>query len=172
MNLLEIVATLVAILAAVVTAYLGIYKFINERRKTKVHLEVIPLSVLERNGITIISWTKDTFNSDELFGIKIVNLSSFDITVDEVGFLLSEGNKMKPIRNIELLPKKLGSRESVTIDCDLEGDNPIPLSDVSLIKEAYAKTACGHTATGKSKALDELIEYGKLVAKNNLNKRL
>jgi hypothetical protein len=165
-DLKEIKEIIVA-LAAFVGMGLGVYNFLNERRKTKVHLRVTPLSVLEKYENSIKT-SENTFNPNvktRLFGIEIVNLSSFDVTIDSIGFLPSKGNDIITIITPIILssnkefPRKLEPRESVTIYSNL--DALIHFDSAYLIKTAFAKTACGHRATGKSKALDELVKFCK-----------
>jgi hypothetical protein len=92
------------------------------------------------------------------FYVAVTNLSSFPITVDNVGFLyrgtkergvlvrytLSDGGK---------LPRRLEPRSSVSVYCDI----PDSLRGHP-VKCAYALTACGVTCTGTSKALKKVVE--------------
>jgi len=94
------------------------------------------------------------------FGIEIVNLSGFAVTVTDVGFTYSwRGIKagrqsiIQPIlRDGKPWPRRLESRESVSTLF-----NPRELLVHSKrIRKAYASTACGEVAYGTSPALKQL----------------
>jgi hypothetical protein len=96
------------------------------------------------------------------FYVGVTNLSSFPITVDNVGFLyrgtkqrgalvrytLSDGGK---------LPRHLESRSSVSVYCDI----PEPLRGHP-VKCAYALTTCGVTCTGTSPALRKVVRESRM----------
>ena len=91
------------------------------------------------------------------FCIEVTNLSSFAITVEEVGVLFngtdSRGAYVQPV----LLdggpwPRRLEPRTSVTV----YGEPPSGSQQGHSLKCAYARTACGVLARGTSPAFKQL----------------
>ena len=83
--------------------------------------------------------------------IEVVNLSAFPVTVTEIGYMLSNRRRVvirKPLMgDTKPLPRRLEPREGFTAYVvDFTG---VP----SDIERAYARTACGETRFGDSKAL-------------------
>lgn len=90
--------------------------------------------------------------------IEITNLSTFALTVAEVGLLYQGTDKRGALihhmlNNGERLPKRLEPRSSVSVYAHPSAlDGPSPS-----IKCVYANTDCGLTFTGKSGALEQLV---------------
>ena len=97
--------------------------------------------------------------------IEVSNLSSFDVTVREVGFILPDKKKLT-ITKPETLkgstwPRRLRARESVTVFCNLSELDPKKFRDV---KKAYAITDCGVKRMGTSPALKQLIQIAEKIS--------
>ena len=95
------------------------------------------------------------FDPRAKLSIEITNLSSFPVTVSEVGMLYKGTNKRGVIINPILLdggswPRRLEPRTSITICSQL------PEVTESKIKCSYAKTQCGVVVKGKSDALKQI----------------
>lgn len=98
------------------------------------------------------------------FGIEVVNLSSFPVTVCEVGFV----RKICPCRkeymvaaDVEVLdekpwPRRLESRSSVVAYFKPSEFRGAPHVTV---EAAYVKTTCDEIRTGTSPALSEINRY-------------
>lgn len=90
------------------------------------------------------------------FGIEVINLSPFPVTVREVGFLHSglsdRAVVVQPVTTDNKgTPRRLEPREAVSFFMELPGRRKgRPL------RCAYASTACGLTFTGTSGALKQL----------------
>lgn len=161
-------------LAAFIGMVLGIFNFFNERRKERVSLRVVPKTVVQREGGFSLSSTRE-FNSERnagMFGIEVVNLSHFPVVLKQVGFLKSGTDRHMTIVNPIVddggrWPRKLGSRESVTVYGNL--DEMIKTGALHLVRKACVETSCGHIATGHNQALKELIQFGKTLHDNRLN---
>lgn len=155
-------------LAAFIGMILGVMNFLRSLHKDKVRLKVIPKAVLEAtydegmNTNGYILSAEDFQKFRDLFAFEIVNLSSFPVTVDEVG-LKSRWRKSKlalltPIAaDNGVWPRELQPRKSVLVyaklssilDAAMKGD----------IGTAYVKTVCNHIFYGNSKALKLLINH-------------
>lgn len=88
-----------------------------------------------------------------MIAVEVLNLSSFPVTIAEIGFVLSGGKRyFQPelLTEQKSLPVRLGSRESIT------GYFTISKLDVRQIRKAFACTACGEKAFGDSPALRQI----------------
>jgi len=156
--------------AAFVGMGLGIYNFWTERSKRKVKVVVKPKSITRRyrNPETGAAGAITSINEfcteplDSYFAIEAVNLSTFPVTVDNVGFeLIKDDRRMSIVQPIFMdegkWPRRLEQRESVTVYCSL----PILLKDpgTCIIKNAFAETSCDNFFRGKSEALKGLVRF-------------
>jgi hypothetical protein len=131
--------------AALLGAVLGIMNTWNAMSARRVRLRVRPVHAFPPSG-------------EPMFAIEVLNLSNFELTVDEVGFTLN-GNKLKKGRRAaiprpividgEPWPRRLKPRESVS----LYFHRPDPSEPIG---KAYASTACGEVRYGDSPALWQL----------------
>lgn len=133
---------------AVLGAALGIintWHSINDRR---VKLRVRPLWGL---GL-----------QQTLFGIEVTNLSTFAVTLDDVGFLFGRPTTSTPERACFMQPiltdggpwpRRLEPRSSVTAYTDV---THLPLG--RSFWAAYARTACGELRHARSPALRQLSD--------------
>ena len=136
---------------AVLGAVLGIINTWQGLRRDNVRLRVRPLSVVA------------LANGAEGFGIEVVNLSTFAVTIEEVGFTLdgrsaAKGDRAPILRPFFLdhgsWPRRLEPRQAVTAYFDVSGISTIR----KRIHRAYAKTACREYAYGVTPALQALRE--------------
>lgn len=93
---------------------------------------------------------------NKLFGVEVTNLSSFPLTINEVGlFVHGSTDRLAFIPNITLdnkpLPRKLESREQAVIYVPAEN-----LRREFSYKSVYATTACGITKKVQQKTLRNL----------------
>lgn len=156
--------------AAFVGMGLGLYNFWIERSKRKVNILVKPKSITRRyrnpemgtGGVITSINDFCTEPIDSYFAIEVVNLSTFPVTIDNVGFeLIKNDTRMsivEPIFSDEgKWPRRLDQRESVTI----YGSLPHLLKEpgTCIIKNAFAETSCGKLFRGTSGALKGLVQY-------------
>ncbi len=132
---------------ATLGAVLGVMNTWNSISQRRVRVRVRPVHVFdERSGAAG-------------FAIEIVNLSSFAVTIEEVGFLLKgESTKRKFVIANPIMvdggpwPRRLQTRESITT-----AFNPRDAIHArAKITKAYARTACGEYVYGSSPALADL----------------
>ena len=136
----------ITLAVAVLGAALGVINTWHNLDKAKVKLVVRP-----RHAIPVGS-----ADPDINFCIEVTNLSSFAVTVHDVGFFLRGTDTRAAITNPFLIdngpwPRRLESRSSVTVYCKAASHRI-----THPIKSAYAKTACGHIETATSAALKQL----------------
>jgi hypothetical protein len=155
---------------------LGIYNFWIERSKRKVKILVQPKAVMRRvrNAVTgaegVLTSTNEFSREalDEYFAIEAVNLSSFPVTIDNVGFeVLKQDRRMVIVQPVLMdngkWPRKLEQRESVTVYGLLHQILNDP--DAPNIKNAFVETSCGAICRGTSGALRGLIKYARQLQK-------
>lgn len=133
---------------AILGAVLGILNTWQAMRRDRLRLRVRPLNVVMLNS------------GDMAFGIEVINLSMFAVTIEEVGFSLRAPAE-KGTRGVVPFPRpsdggpwprRLEPRSSVTLHFDRPADPDL----LRTIRRAYAKTACGEFAYGKTPALNQL----------------
>lgn len=173
----------ITIILATTGTVLGIINSVIQLNKNRVILKVIPKSALldkvHFNGelltraMGMVNTTgKEAINKNDCVCIEVINLSSFPVTISEVGFTLkhSKGLRIvmtKPITlNKKSLPRRLDSRESQSFYGKLTN---FDLEHFCLIKSAYAKTDCGIVKKGKSPALKELIKIASDIVVSRLS---
>ena len=137
---------------AIIGASLGVVNSVQGFRQRRVCLRVIPRVVSIRQGGFL-------YSTNELIPysvpcIEVVNLSSFPVTIREVGFTL-HGTEQRAVllpSDVKKLPSRLNSRESVTVHAGEKAVLP------RNIKKCYAKTECDETRFGDSPVLKKLRE--------------
>lgn len=101
-----------------------------------------------------------------MFGIEVVNLSNFAVTVTEVGFTLN-GRTLKRQRAAipqpilidgKPWPRRLEARESVSTYFDPRE----VIGSGRQIGRAYVQTSCGEVAFGTSPALEQLRDMARV----------
>ena len=145
-------AAAITLAIAVLGAVLGIINTWRSIDASRVKIKVLPAHALAVGGA----------NPAIKFSIAVTNLSTFPVTVDNVGFLY-EGTENKAVLvDYQLdqggtLPVRLEPRTSVSVYCG----KPEPMSGHP-IKCAFATTACGITCTGSSPALRQVARAAEL----------
>ncbi|HVA13146.1 MAG TPA: hypothetical protein VNF99_07845 [Stellaceae bacterium] len=124
---------------ALVGAILGVMNTWNVFSQRRVRLRVTPMFLATTGG--------------EPFGasIEIINLSSFPLTIAELGFKSRKGKVVLTSPRFpdgRALPRRLESREAISA---MFGPSEFGIPSVRL-GSAYARTACGRTITGNSPA--------------------
>lgn len=132
---------------AVIGAVLGVLNTWNSLNQRRVRLRVVPKTAFPVSARGELG--------TEMGCIEVTNLSSFAVTVSDVGFTI-EGDPRKKRRAAIIQPiiqdggswpRRLDPRASVTAY--------FPLERLARdIKKAYAKTDCGEVAYGNSPALE------------------
>lgn len=149
-----IVEHFITVILATIGTVLGCintFQLLNSRR---VRLRVVPKSAtLDEGGV----WTDSTKHMQQgAVCIEVVNLSSFPITVAEVGYTLPQRRRatiIKPIlHDSKAWPRRLEPREAVTVYGHLAD---LPRN----VGKAFARTDCGVTRFGNSPALDDLKRH-------------
>lgn len=136
---------IVTVGAAALGAGLGIMNTWNSMSQRQLRLRVTPAFALTPQGDPIG------------FSIEVINLSSFPITVAEVGFGLGWGRRA-PIQrpsflNGAHLPVRLETREAASIYFD---PTEFMLPKGMRLGPAYVRTACGNIIRGDSPARKQL----------------
>lgn len=136
----------VTLAIAFVGAVLGIINTWHAIDKSRVKLRVLPAHAIPYGGA-----------SPRIeFSIEVTNLSSFAVTIRDVGVFF-HGRKHRAAYGADGLidggtwPRRLEPRSSVTV----YGQSPGRLS--GHVSCAYAITECGVTSTGTSGALKQII---------------
>lgn len=139
---------------AALGAGLGVMNTWNALSQRRVRLVVRPTYAIDPNG-----------QRPTMLSIAVTNLSSFPMTVSEVGYTGKAGaTKGKRVMIFQphvidgkSWPRRLESREAVSVYFGLE---QVP-RDPALLAWAYAGTECGVYAYGSSPALDQLRGLAK-----------
>lgn len=139
-------ASAVTLAIAVLGAVLGVVNTWNTINNQRVRLRVRPLWAITPMG--------------RLIGIEVTNLSTFPVTVSDVGMLYRRPRSKAPERAALTAPefsdgggwpRKLNPREQVTAYLQ-----PMHLPCGKHLWGAYARTICGEIAHGRSPALKQL----------------
>ena len=136
--------------AAIIGAALGVWNLVQGFWQRRVRLRVVPkLSVFLGTGF--LSSSTDLL-PDGSACIEVTNLSTFPVTIAEVGFFLEgEGRRGDQCIIIpeptSVLPKRLESRESIDVRATRSAGFP------KKAKRGYATTQCDHTCNGDSLVL-------------------
>jgi hypothetical protein len=149
-----IVEHFVTVILATIGTVLGCINTCDLLNKRRVRLRVVPRSAIPDQGGV---WTNSTQHiPGGAVCIEVTNLSSFPVTIDEVGYTLPSRRRATIIKPILLdskgWPRRLEPRDSVTVYGDVAD---IPRN----IGKAFARTACGVTRFGNSPALDDLKHH-------------
>jgi hypothetical protein len=147
MSTVEAVTFAIAVLGAV----LGLVNTWHNLDKTRVKLAVRPKRAIPLGNV----------DPRLTFCIEVTNLSSFAVTVSDVGVFYYGTKSRGSIINPVLLdggvwPRRLEPRSSVTV----YGQKPTSYSTDDKIRCAYAITDCGVTRRGNSPALKQIANNG------------
>ena len=144
-----LITAIVGAVCGVSGAILGIINTWHQLSKNKVRLKVTP-----SHAIPVGSLANYNIN----FGIEVVNLSDFPVTISDVGFLLQNKQRatLSTVDSFEQpqnLPVRLEPRTTY--------NNYFNINQARLPKEvecAYVTTQCGKLITGTSGALKQKIK--------------
>lgn len=128
---------------ASIGAVLGVMNMWNSISARRLRVRVTPQFVFQLDG-TPIGVT-----------IEVINLSNFPITVVEAGFEVNGGFRMPNLLDRANLPKRLESRESLSIYFD---PRAFLSPAVEKLGSGYVRTACGNRITGNSPAGRQLSD--------------
>jgi hypothetical protein len=150
--------------AAALGAGLGILNTWNAWRQGKVRIRVVPTSVAVLNLISTNSMGQAIYGRFLSPGIAVINLGSFPVTLEEVGYEFKDGEKY-PLTRIadpnwssgvsEKLPQRLEAHASVRMSLWVQEEETLK---GLRIRRAYARTACGTTVCVRNHALRRLTE--------------
>ena len=151
----ESITLTIAIIGAVcgVTGVvLGIVNTWRQLRRDKVRLKIVPSHVIPVGAVADPGWN---------FGIEVINMSEFPVTISDVGFLLNNGDKgtiatLPGFEQYGSLPLRLEPRTAFSKYFFVDSET----NDWKDTKSAYALTLDGTLATGTSGALKQLIQNG------------
>jgi hypothetical protein len=146
---ITLITAIIGAVCGVSGAILGIINTCNQLSKNKVRLKVTPIHVIPVGAIE---------NLNINFGIEVINLSDFPVTISDVGFLLKNKKRatLGPVIGVDQpkeLPVRLEPRTSYKkyFNIDRAG---LP----KRTKCAYVTTECGELITGTSGALKQKIK--------------
>ncbi len=150
---ITLIIAIVGVACGLLGAVLGIINTWNQIRKNKVRLKVTPIHIIPVGAMS-------SANID--FGIEVINLSDFAVTITDVGFVLRNKKKATsiPVESMDHpkgLPIRLEPRTSYK---KYFSKSAIDTSGAR-IKSAYAYTECGETLTGTSGALKQVAKEVK-----------
>jgi hypothetical protein len=141
----------VTLILATIGTVLGCINTLVLLDNRRVRLRVVPRSAIPGHGGVLTTSTQHVPGGRVC--IEVTNLSSFPLTIDEVGYTLPSRARFAFIKPILLdskgWPRRLEPRDSVTVYGDVAD---VPRN----IGKAFARTACGLKRFGNSPALDDL----------------
>ena len=151
---ITLITAIVGATCGLLGAILGIINIWHKMRRDKIRLKIIPIHVIPVRSIA-------SANVD--FGIEVVNLSEFAITITDVGFILSNKKKatLSPVDSIDQ-PQKLPVRLEPRTSYKKYFSKSVIDTGRAGIKSAYANTECGETLTGTSGALKQIAKEVKV----------
>lgn len=143
---------LITLPIAVVGAVLGIVNTWRGLDRDRLKLRVIPKIALPAGGL----------DRRQRLCIEVINLSTFPVTINEVGFHLKGTTSRWALVSPTLLdggkfPRRLEPRSAFTayFDPGPESDPGFPL----IAKAAYASTDCQETKTGSVKNILRMLRH-------------
>ncbi len=128
---------------------LGVMNTWNAINQRRVRLRIRPTHAFTSNGT-------------RMFCIEVINLSTFPVTISEVGFStrrwINRGSRLVVVAPVIIdakpWPRRLESRESVSAYFSPDD----VLGQLKPISRAYAQTSCGEVAYGMSPALGSKLD--------------
>lgn len=133
-------------------------------RQSSVRIRVIPASVEVLNLISTDSLGQAIYGHFLAPGISVVNLGSFPVILEQVGYEFRDGEKY-PLTRIatpsrstgvaEKLPQRLEAHGVVRMSVWVQEEERLR---GMRIRRAYARTACGTTVWVRNRVLGRLTE--------------
>jgi hypothetical protein len=145
MSGLQITTLVIAIIGAV----LGVLNTWKAFDRDRVRIKVIP-----QTGVF-----PELDSGKRILTVQVANLSSFPITISDIGFQLrgTQSDRYRVLPSLDgggSLPHRLEARSSVAAEFHTDSYNDLYMRRV---RRAYAITACGHTFTGTSPSLKQYV---------------
>jgi hypothetical protein len=146
---ITLITAIIGAICGILGAALGIINICHQLSRNKLRLKVIPSHAIPVGGIV---------NSDINFGLEVINLSEFPVTISDVGFLLADKRRATLATVIgneqpSKLPLRLEPRTSYHKYFNIDN-----VGFPKNVKFAYASTQCGELITGTSVALKQKIK--------------
>ena len=152
--------------AAALGASLGLFNSWQNWRHHRVRIRVTPITVTVKRTVARDSHGGEITQPFLSPGVAIVNLSSFPVTLEEVGYELKAGETYRLSRIdaparwstmgspiLEELPKRLEARSSIRLSWWDEDEQSLK---GKRINRAYARTACGTLSHGRNRTLRKM----------------
>lgn len=146
---ITLITAIIGAVCGVSGAILGIINTCHQLSRNKLRLKVIP-----SHAIPVGAYANSGIN----FGIEVINLSEFPVTITDVGFLLKDNRRatsvlVKSIEQPSKLPVRLEPRTSYHKYFNID-EAGFPKQ----VQCAYAATQCDELITGTSGALKQKIK--------------
>jgi hypothetical protein len=146
---ITLITAIIGAVCGISGAILGIINTCHQLNRNKLRLKVIPSQAIPLGGIE---------NSGINFGIEVINVSEFPITISDIGFLLTDNRRatlstVLCLEQPEKLPVRLQPRTAYKKYFSIDGIG-LPKN----VRCAYVQTQCGELVTGTSRALKQKIK--------------
>lgn len=160
---LNLIKEVITLIIAAGGLGLGIYNLVRAKQNEKVSLVVKPLAIYELKNCQYATNEVEIPEDKQLstIGIKVVNLSKFDVSLTETGFQLAPSHEHERLcfpnalvlGTSNHLPIRVPSRESVLISfCP----DQLPGEEIrNKLEAVYIHTACELEFFGTSKVIDD-----------------
>jgi hypothetical protein len=146
---ITLVTAIIGAVCGVSGAVLGVINTRNQLARNKIRLKVTPVHAIPVGALA---------GSNVNFGIEVINLSDFPVTISDVGFLLKNKQRATLFQVISIdQPSKL----PVRLEPRTAYEKYFNIDEAGLPKQtkyAYAKTQCGELIIGTSGALKQKIK--------------
>jgi hypothetical protein len=150
---ITLITAIIGAVCGVSGAVLGVINTWNLLTKNKVRLKVTPIHVIPVGTLA---------SSNVNFGIEVINLSDFPVTISDVGFLLKNKQRATSFSVISIdQPSKL----PVRLEPRTAYKKYFNIDKAGLPKQteyAYVDTQCGELIIGTSGALKQKIKEASL----------
>lgn len=166
-QVITLVTAMIGATCGICGTVLGIVNTWNQISQRKVRIKVVPKLAYMVGGNNVIVGVRCSGLQQQLASrgtpsrwcIEVINLSSFAVTISDVGFGKTEGTRhviIRPEVSNKSWPARLESHEAVTLYAAI-GESLAP----AIMQEAvaYAKTDCGKVFYGTSSIFQEYIRY-------------
>lgn len=161
---LSVLKDIIISLCALGGLILGIYNMTKDKKKEEVTLTVKPISIHKMGDGKNYGHSEAEIQKSREFvtlGLKVINLSKFDISIVEAGFKVADsldGERLVFPEAMILgegleLPFRIPSRESITIAFKPEQLPPEGLREQ--LESVFVTTACELEFVGKSKVISD-----------------
>jgi hypothetical protein len=145
---------------ALTGAVLGVFNLWRQVSSDRVKIRVTPSLVLERRAGGVLTSTTHLIDPEHppetvSLAVEILNLSSFPVTIEEIGMTTNGPNRMSfpgaATDEQKVLPIRIESRDAIKLYTI-----PYLTSDFAPAVEVFADTVCNTRQTGRSQAVESL----------------